>query len=752
MDELFINKRDEQDNLYCQLQRSSIEELQQLAGEVWTDYNVHDPGVTLNDTVNYALTEQDYRLRFNLPDYLTSPGKGFLPEDCGLYSPVHLFPTMPVTVEDYRKLIIDRIEEVENVWLYPEARGSGWYEALVELSPVGKRRSRYAIETDVRRLYEQNRNLCEGLRKVHFVERKPLVMYADVEIEGNIEATELLAAIYWETQQFFIQGISYRRVEDILADGGTLEDILEGPDLKSRVVWDDSLKPLNHVYMIPLLYKRLAAVKGVKSVYSLYFKDEEWVFDEVIESDSIERSYTVSVPSPENAAKVRLRIGKNPVMVDVEKIDSLLNTCYARLYGVHNTTQDMSPFMLSPEGHYRPMFVHKPVCEELPDCYGVNSRGVAADEPERRRAQAKQLKGYLQLFDGLFGYGLKELQGIPDLLSVNSKWSEDPLWIRRQELLADFRDRLYGENSAPALLQEYNFYDEGALDRVERRRSFQRRIPEWGRNRTKGVDLYDMSADNVPGVKAYIAALLGLEGGKERPVVNVFPLYNLKMVSDRVFYEGLHGSLSHNFILDIPIRDEETEMIPFSERLWTDNDFYELKQTIPLFHYNLIFEGLFRGGVRADSYRIVNLWQQPDRLLVFHQCDAERDEWVNLGRFRSRQELIDAANCLRRFLIMLNRKSETLYVVEHHLLLPEENFTLTVVLAGWSVRMADARFREGCEDLIAGRLPAHLNVCFRWLNAVQMWRFEKVYYVWRKELISRDVSDETIRQLKEIIK
>lgn len=752
MDEFFINKRDRADDLYRVLQQQSLDELQRLAGEIWTDYNAHDPGVTLNEAVLYSLTEYDYRLHFGLPDYLSEEQSRFTPERFGLYSPVQVFPTVPVTPDDYRKLIIDSVEAVENVWIYPEAGKNGWYEILVELSPVVEIISRVSVEKKIRCIYNRNRNLGEGLRQVRFIERRLLTMVADIELEGNVDATELLAGIYWEAQQFFIQGISYRRVEDILATGAALDDILEGPELKSHVVRPDSLRPLCHTYLIPLLYKHLGSLDGVKTVYSLYFTDGERIFGDTIESVSVEKSYTVAIPSPETPVKVSLRVGKTPLLVSVDKITGLVYARHARLYGGHNTTRDMAPFMKYPESFYRAMFGHLSICEDLPDCYGVNSRGVAADEPERRKAQAAQLKGYLRLFDGLLEQELDELQKIPDLLDVDAKTPETGTLIKRQELLADFRDRIFGEDSNPALLREYNFYDEGRLGRLDRRRKFLRGIPQWGRNRFKGLDLSDMTPGNVPGIKAYVSALLGLEGGVERPVVNVFPLYNLKLVDDRRFYKELNGSLSHNFVIDAPLKEEETENIPVLERLCTESDFYDLKRVIPLLHYNLIFEGLFRGGVRADNFRIVNLWQEPDRLLVFHHCDGIWDEWVNLGRFRSRDDLIEAANCLHRFLVMLNRKSETLYVLEHHLLSPDGSFTVTVVFPGWSVRMADARFREGCEELVSTRLPAHLDVRFRWLSAIQMWKFEKAYYAWRKECAGGGARDETIRQLQEIIK
>ena len=136
MDHIYIKKREPENDLYPRLLRQSIERLQQMSGELWTDYNEHDPGVTITDLLNYALTELDYRLRFEMPDYLSADRVGFQPRRYGLFSPVEVFPTVPVTAEDYRKLIIDAVEEIENLWIYPaEGKACGWYDILVELAP-----------------------------------------------------------------------------------------------------------------------------------------------------------------------------------------------------------------------------------------------------------------------------------------------------------------------------------------------------------------------------------------------------------------------------------------------------------------------------------------------------------------------------------------------------------------------------------------------------------------------------------------
>lgn len=192
MEDIFIRQREPEEDLYRRLQQQSIERLQALSGELWTDYNAHDPGVTMTDLLNYALSELDYRLRFSIPDYLTAGV--FQPARYGLFSPLEVFPTAPVTVTDYRKLLIDAVEEIANLWIYPseeEGRSAGWYDILVELVPGVRWGEREKVEKKVRSLFNRNRNLCEGLAQVLFVERKPLILQGEIGIETGADVSQL---------------------------------------------------------------------------------------------------------------------------------------------------------------------------------------------------------------------------------------------------------------------------------------------------------------------------------------------------------------------------------------------------------------------------------------------------------------------------------------------------------------------------------------------------------------------------------
>ena len=51
---------------FDKLRREGIEYLGKLGGKVWTDHNVHDPGITILEMLCYALIDLGYRT--NLPE------------------------------------------------------------------------------------------------------------------------------------------------------------------------------------------------------------------------------------------------------------------------------------------------------------------------------------------------------------------------------------------------------------------------------------------------------------------------------------------------------------------------------------------------------------------------------------------------------------------------------------------------------------------------------------------------------------
>ena len=54
--------------------------IEQLAGESWTDYNLHDPGITLLEVLAYAITDLGLRTRLDIKSLIADKDeKPFFP-------------------------------------------------------------------------------------------------------------------------------------------------------------------------------------------------------------------------------------------------------------------------------------------------------------------------------------------------------------------------------------------------------------------------------------------------------------------------------------------------------------------------------------------------------------------------------------------------------------------------------------------------------------------------------------------------
>lgn len=80
--------------------------LRDLAGKVWTDHNAHDPGMTILETLCFAIADLSYRTSFDVKDLMAGYTGGLdLPEDLPLADIA--LPNHPLTIRDLRKVLLD---------------------------------------------------------------------------------------------------------------------------------------------------------------------------------------------------------------------------------------------------------------------------------------------------------------------------------------------------------------------------------------------------------------------------------------------------------------------------------------------------------------------------------------------------------------------------------------------------------------------------------------------------------------------
>lgn len=100
---------------YYFLRQKGIEYIEQLGSKFWNHYNPSEPGITILEAAAYALTELGYRANFNIKDLL-APSLATGGEDQGFFTARKILTTYPVTVRDFRKLLVD-LTGIRNAWL-----------------------------------------------------------------------------------------------------------------------------------------------------------------------------------------------------------------------------------------------------------------------------------------------------------------------------------------------------------------------------------------------------------------------------------------------------------------------------------------------------------------------------------------------------------------------------------------------------------------------------------------------------------
>src|SRR5215218_5049220 len=89
---------------YDFLRLEGIKHIEKLAGNIWTDYNAHDPGITLLEALCYAITDLAYRTNSDMKDLIAPEKLTYDYWDTIFCTAKNILPCNPVTITDYRKM------------------------------------------------------------------------------------------------------------------------------------------------------------------------------------------------------------------------------------------------------------------------------------------------------------------------------------------------------------------------------------------------------------------------------------------------------------------------------------------------------------------------------------------------------------------------------------------------------------------------------------------------------------------------
>lgn len=771
--ELYIEYEPSSGSLYEQLQRSTRDEIQRLSGEVWTDYNPGDPGITMADILNYALTELDYKLGFDLQDYLIDKKAHFEPQQYGLFLPEMVYPTAPVTVMDYQKLLLSEFPEIEKVEMVPSER-TGYYNITLYLSSFGENTSTLCHRVFL--FFHRHRNLCENLReediKIH--EKNTPTNYislvSEVELDNGADPSSVLAHIYWHIMSYLFGSVRVKRLDRYYrSENIIMEEWVGGKERDTEVLIPEQNNNQEELFI------QLSDIRGVKKFKTCFFV-EGITTEEAIDSSkkmvsSFCNEHTLFIPRNRSELKVRLYAEGADLSVNMERFHAELQALSLARENrqpkyLRNQQQSyLSQSLLKP-GVYREVWDYASIMKDFPECYRT--------EIERSRLSGSTpctFEVYLSLFDRLIERGLEEVRQLKELLSIHHKQS-NTMWLLKGEgreiseeiakrnifLLKnrymDFLDDLYGVESSSVKVDGVAWYGLTEKEELERRARFLSHVPELTECRFQSYNIYDKrNRENLPVIKKYISLLFGLSMDESMAVGNVLPSHNLMIMSDEERDKRAREMLNFMLVDERMLSSKNIENIPLSEDDLTDDEkqseYNRMRYELMIFNNNLLSGGLFRGGIDIRHYYLVTVGES-EYLLVFR--NEEDNDWLTIGRSNHKNRLVKFANLLCRYLQELNRKCEAIYVLEHNLFLPSEHYTDTAdesfkvsfVMPNWTSRFHSERFITSLKKVISQLLPAHINYKICQLNVLQMQYFERAYHEWREVLAKRESRAEII--------
>jgi len=106
---------------FYRLRSEGIGFVEQMGNRQWTDYNTHDPGITVLEALCYAITDLAYRTGKDIKDILApaipSTDKNQPYPDQSFFTARKILTVNPWTPDDFRRILTD-LDAVRNAWVF----------------------------------------------------------------------------------------------------------------------------------------------------------------------------------------------------------------------------------------------------------------------------------------------------------------------------------------------------------------------------------------------------------------------------------------------------------------------------------------------------------------------------------------------------------------------------------------------------------------------------------------------------------
>ncbi|SEG60923.1 hypothetical protein SAMN05421847_2938 [Halpernia humi] len=633
----------------------------------------------------------------------------------------------------------------------------------------------------------QNRNLTEDFLCTEIVEKIDIGICADIELETGVDLVEVVSQIQIAIDKVINPKIYFYTLTQLVNDGFHSEDIFLGPKLTYGFLKDEEIENAQlpteiHASDIIAVLMEINGVKSVKNFMMTAFNILGKPFP-----NAMNKSWVLKLPGdfkPVFNAKISklLLFQKNIPFLLSENQQMLVNQkviLYKTQFNQKKLKDANFDFEI-PTGNYFELDQYYSIQDDFPRNYGLGKNYISEKESDLRKAQVKQLKGYLYFYEQILADFFAQLYNAKDIFdtktigktyfskylekndlsgedfyskelynsnlqtvllngetpgNVNLYETKDAFFSRRNKILDhllarfsesfnDYVFMMYSVASDTSGLGELSFDNE---DLIQDKQNFLNIYPEISSNRGLGID--------------YINAKIVEDS------LHLNPFWNSTL---RGGYEKRVAKLLG--INEISLRNIVTENLP-AQTQWTVEttpEHFVFKILSPNVDLQEKWDWAQLHFLDQNLYKIDNYGPNFYLYLVkINKKIAKLDK-----KFSSE---IEAFAYLTKMIKVLNIYYENFYCLEHILLRPFNNksfkdedlltvclqddcddeagndpysFKATLVLPGYLSRFKSLVFRKYAEKVFRQEAPAHVLLKICWVNISDMLKFQKAYRNW----------------------
>lgn len=342
-----------------------------------------------------------------------------------------------VTADFFKKLFNDKKELLNDKKELFTVKKVG--SAVIRHYRNKMKAAKAAVE-DAKSALHTHRNLDEDYCRINVVGVEEVAVCADVEVKPDADIEWVQARIWFEIERYFNPPVPFYSLQELLDADEAVEEIFNGPALENGFIKAKDLEAaaLKSVLRVSDIINRLMDIDGVIAVNQVQLvkydaegnvirgaADPTWSKEKKLTFDTNRSSaswllYISKRHQPRfylNASRFLFYKNGLPFLPRMDEARDTLTQLRGETERpkIKNAPMDLSV----PAGKHRSPEDYYPVQYSFPLTYGIGPDGLPSNASDKRRAQAKQLKAYLMVFEQLLGNAFAQIAHAADLFSLD---------------------------------------------------------------------------------------------------------------------------------------------------------------------------------------------------------------------------------------------------------------------------------------------------------------------------------------------